>query len=540
MKKLTIAFFSFLCLLSSSSFCQTADSLKLQLKSGEKWWGGLSSQGYKMPFDIESDVSYDLWGNNYENQAESFLVSNKGRYVWSEQPIKYSFKNGTLSVSTRIGKIETGIAGNNLKDAYRFAIKNFFPPDGKIPSEMLFTKPQFNTWIELQYDQNEDDILKYAQHILDNGYSPGVLMLDDTWQENYGVWEFSPRKFRDPKAMMDKLHAMGFKVMLWVCPFVSADSREFRYLSEKGLLLLDPQKTQNIAWANTNKKAAIIRWWNGASACLDLSNPAARDWFKGRLDYLQNTYGVDGFKFDAGDAGFYTNGVVSFKPGVPNDQTSYFARIGLDYPLNEYRASWKMAGLPLAQRLSDKGHSWTDLQQLIPDISSQSLMGYAYTCPDLIGGGQYVSFAKGAKIDEELIVRSAQVHALMPMMQFSVAPWRVLSKKNEKLCLAAAKLHEKMAPLILELAKKSSKTGAPIVSPMALAFPENGFEEIKDQFMLGDNILVAPVVQKEKYTRNVVLPEGTWKSDRGEVVKGNRTIEIAAPIDRIPFFIKMK
>jgi alpha-glucosidase len=306
------------------------------------------------------------------------------------------------------------------------------------------------------------------------------------------------------------------------------------------MLLLDPQKEQDILWANTKNKAAIIRWWNGASACLDLSNPKAREWFKGRLNFLQNEYGVDGFKFDAGDADFYANGVVSFNKSTPNDHTTYFAKVGLDYPLNEYRASWKMAGLPLTQRLRDKSHNWSDLRNLIPDLCSQSIMGYAYTCPDLIGGGQYLSFLEGSVIDEELIVRSAQVHALMPMMQFSVSPWRVLSEKNAKLCVEAAQLHMKMGDVILGLARNASITGKPIVRPMALVFPENGYETIKDQFMLGNEILVAPVVEKGANKRKVILPKGTWKGDDGKIEKGGKTIEIDAPIERIPYFIKVE
>jgi alpha-glucosidase (family GH31 glycosyl hydrolase) len=523
-------------LMSFALQAQQADSLQLEILAGEYWWGGLSSQGHKMPYDASSKISHDLWGDNQGNQAQPLLLSSKGRYVWSEDPLKYSFNNGTITVSTRTGKIDSGDAGDNLKDAFDYVVKNFFPPNGEIPDELLFTKPQFNTWIELQYDQNEDDILKYAQSIVENGYAPGVLMLDDTWQENYGVWDFAPRQFKDPRRMMDKLHAMGFKVMVWICPFVSPDSKEFRYLAKEGMLLLDPQETGDILWANTQNKVAIIRWWNGASACLDLSNPKTQKWFQERLDFLQNEYGVDGFKFDAGDADFYTGDIVSFKPGTPNDHTTYFAEVGLKYPLNEYRASWKMAGLPLAQRLRDKSHLWSDLQKLIPDLMSQSLMGYAYTCPDMIGGGQYLSFLAGAKIDQELIVRSAQVHALMPMMQFSVAPWRVLSEENAKLCIQAAELHEKMGSLIVELARNASITGEPIVKPMALAFPENGYESIKDQFMLGADILVAPVVEKGVNKRSVVLPNGKWKGDDGKIVKGGRTIEIDAPLERIPYF----
>ena len=458
--------------------------------------------------------------------------------MWSEDPIEYSLNNGTLTVTSRNGKINQGKKGENLKDVYQFVSKEFFPSNGKIPDELLFTHPQYNTWIELMYDQNENDILKYAEAIINNGYPPGVLMIDDNWQDDYGKWEFSPRRFNDPKGMVDKLHNMGFKVMLWICPFVSPDSEVFRHLAKEGMLILDGERTQDILWANTQNKAAIIRWWNGASACLDLSNPKTQLWFKERLDYLVDEYGVDGFKFDAGDSGFYDDDIISDKSGTPNYRTTYFAELGLDYPLNEYRASWKMAGLPLVQRLRDKGHNWEDLQKLIPDQMSQSVMGYTYTCPDMIGGGEYQSFLKATTIDQELVVRSAQVHALMPMMQFSVAPWRVLSDENEAICLEMARLHEKMGPTILELAKHASKTGEPVVQPMALAFPDNGYETIKDQFMLGNEILVAPVVEKGARSRTVVFPEGNWKGDDGNVISGGSTVEIEVPLERLPYFKK--
>ena len=525
--------------LTSQLFAQTGDTLKLNIENGEYWWGGLSSKGHETPYDFNSKVNYDLWGDNQGNQAQPILLSNKGRYIWSEDPIEYSFDNGKITVSCKNGKIIYGKQGENLKDVYNFVSKEFFPSNGKIPEELLFTKPQYNTWIELMYDQNEQDILKYAQDIISNGYPPGVLMIDDNWQEDYGTWEFSRRRFNDPKGMIQKLHDMGFKVMVWICPFISPDSEVCRFLTKEGMLLYENHKTQDLLLERTKNKVALIRWWNGASACLDLSNPKTQKWYKERLDYIVEEYGVDGFKFDAGDADFYTN-VVSFKNCGPNDQTTYFAELGLHYPLNEFRASWKMAGFPLVQRLRDKGHNWEDLQKLIPDQMSQSIMGYTYTCPDMIGGGEYRSFLSASTIDQELVVRSAQVHALMPMMQFSVAPWRVLSKENEAICLKMAKLHQEMGPMILDLAKKASKTGEPIVMPLALAFPEGGFETIKDQFMLGNKILVAPVVKKGARSRSVVLPEGKWKSDEGQTLNGGKTIEIKVPLERLPFFTKME
>jgi len=536
MKRFFLVLFSLQCILS---YAQDSKKVELQIAPGEYWWAGISSLGHQTPYDVNSTVTIDMWGDNRGNQAQPLLLSSKGRYVWSEDPIKYDFNKGQITVTVKDGKILNGTSGNNLRTAFEYAAKNFFPSNGLIPDPLLFTHPQYNTWIELMYDQNEEDILKYAQSILDNGYAPGVLMIDDNWQENYGIWEFSPRRFKDPKGMMKKLHAMGFKVMLWVCPFVSPDSEVFRALQKQRLLLLDTDKTQDVLWADTKNKAAIIRWWNGASACLDLSNPKAQQWFKEKLDHLVNEYGVDGFKFDAGDARFYYEDVVSFNVKIPNDHTAHFAELGLHYPLNEYRAAWKMAGLPLAQRLRDKTHRWDDLQKLIPDLMSQSVMGYAYTCPDMIGGGEYQSFLNGATIDEELVVRSAQVHALMPMMQFSVAPWRVLSKDNAAICQKMSKLHEEFGSHILNLAKEASKAGEPIVKPMELAFSGNGYELIKDQFVLGNNIIVAPVTEKGARSRKVILPIGDWIAEDGMKYKGGKTIEVSVPLERLPYFRRM-
>ncbi len=103
-----------------------------------------------------------------------------------------------------------------------------------------------------------------------------------------------------------------------------------------------------------------------------------------------------------------------------------------------------MGGEALVQRLGDKDYSWNAVGLLIPDMIAAGLLGYAYACPDMIGGGQFASFlgVDQTKLDQELIVRSCQVHALMPMMQFSVAPWRILDEKHLAICRDYARLHE--------------------------------------------------------------------------------------------------
>ena len=71
---------------------------------------------------------------------------------------------------------------------------------------------------------------------------------------------------------------------------------------------------------------------------------------------------------------------------------------------------------------------------------------------------------------------------------------------------------------------------------MAMAFPDGGYELIKDQFVLGDDIIVAPVVKKGARSRYVVLPAGQWMADDGSVVEGVKTVEINVPLERLPYF----
>jgi alpha-glucosidase len=212
--------------------------------------------------------------------------------------------------------------------------------------------------------------------------------------------------------------------------------------------------------------------------------------------------------------------------------------LGESYLLNEYRAAWKVGGAPLAQRLADKKHSWEDLQALIPEITLQGIMGYPFSCPDMIGGGQIDSFTDQSVIDQELVVRSAQCHVFMPMMQFSVNPFRILDQTHIQAIKDAVDLRQKFVPKIVELVKHAAITGQPIVRMMDYEFPNQGFESVNDQFMLGDKYLIAPVVQKGAIIRKVVLPKGRWENEKGEKFQGGKIVNVPVELKSIPFFIK--
>lgn len=506
---------------------QAGNETKIASLDGERWWGGMVALGSVMPFSAHSRL-YDLSQENLNNQNVPFLVSSEGRYIWSDRPFAFRLEKGDLYIVTS-EKIEIVQAGKTLREAYRAASAKHFPPSGDLPDSLFFSMPQYNTWIELMYNQNQEDILFYAHNVLKHDFPVGVFMVDDNWQKYYGNFEFKPERFPDPKGMVDELHRMGFRIMLWICPFVSPDSPEFRELHSKGFLIRK----------KGSDDAAIIRWWNGYSACYDLSNPQAAAHLRQQLRRMQTEYGIDGFKFDAGDVSHYTDSTLAFSDPTATsvDICRYWAELGLDFPFNEYRAGWQMGGEALVQRLGDKDYSWNALRLLIPDMVSAGLLGYAYTCPDMIGGGQFGSFlgVDQTKLDQELIVRSCQVHALMPMMQFSVAPWRILDADHLAVCRTYARLHEKMGPYILSLAREAASTGEPIVRCMEYAFPHQGFIDCKDQFMLGDRYLVAPVLTSGT-VRTVRLPKGKWRDDTGKRFSGPRTIEVTASLERLPYF----
>ena len=211
----------------------------------------------------------------------------------------------------------------------------------------------------MTFHQTQDGVLQYAQEILQNGLPPGVLMIDDGWSDCYGRWQFSREKFRDPASMLTQLHRLGFPVMLWICPFVTPDTPEYRELERRGLLV-----------ASENGLPHIAHWWNGWSAVLDMTKPAARRWLKQQLDELQ-ALGVDGFKFDAGDSVYYPSDGIN----TGDEHCRAWAAFGEQYSFNEFRVTSGAGGWSLTQRLCDKDHSWgnTGLAALIPDAIVQSL-----------------------------------------------------------------------------------------------------------------------------------------------------------------------
>lgn len=495
---------------------------------GECWWGGRAADGVFMPFDAGSEIAMPLHSDGRMNQAAPLFISSKGRSLWSERPFAMKFSGGKIHLSGSVHPVVMEEGNASMADALRSVARNHFPASGQIPPEVFFTAPQYNTWIEMTHLPTQEKVLEYARGIIASGLPPGVLMIDAGWAAYWGEMEFHPGRFPDPRGLVDALHGMGFTVMLWVSPFISADSILFRqWRNEEGWLLRDRQG-----------RPAVIEWWDGHSAHLDITHPPALEWLRGELESLQKRYGIDGFKFDAGDTEQFLHRPASWLDAQPVDFTEIWARFGASFPCNELRACWKLGGTPIVQRLHDRAPSWGEagLASIIPNAIAQGLLGHSFICPDMVGGGDYLVFKEVNNVDEEMFVRWAQASALFPMMQFSCAPWRVLSAGSMDLIRKVVELRMRFVPLIMDLARECAISGEPMLRSMEYAFPGRGYEGIKDQFLLGEGLLVAPVLESGARARSVTLPLGRWRDPSGRVHEGACRIEVSASLDTLPYF----
>lgn len=486
--------------------------MKITFRENEFWYGGYVYGSSSMPVAPGENEVIDLRVNLSPNQAAPLLLSSKGRYIWGEEGFLAEFRENELTIT---GEVQVSDTEGTLKDAYLEAMRDHFPFGEKKLDERMVRQPVYNTWIELTFYQNEKDVLKYAHSILENDLPAGILMIDDGWSDYYGRWTFSHEKFPHAKEMIAELHQMGFTVMLWLCPFVTADTLAYRQARDMDILI-----------KNTNGKPMITEWWNGYSASLDLSNPEALRWLKTQLDALQDL-GVDGFKFDAGDCCFYPESMVTKGNVTPGEMCRLWCTFGEQYTLNEFRAAWKAGGMALMQRLCDKPHDWSihGVNALLPDTLAQGILGMPFGSPDMIGGGEYLNFQENSdRLDEELFVRHGEIACLLPVMQFSAAPWRVLKKENFEKVRECVRTRENYSAYIERVWHHAEETGEPIVRYMEYEFPGQGMEQVNTQFMLGDRLLVAPICEKGNNSRYVDLPEGKWEQEDHTVLDGGKRI----------------
>lgn len=435
------------------------------------------------------------------------------------------------AADTARSAIESGVLGK-LIDTY---------PEGRpLPPTSMLQNPIWTTWARYKDAVTHADVLQYARDIVDRGLPHSVMEIDDRWSVKYGDLDFDPVKFPDPAHMVAELHKLGFQVTLWIIPFANTDS-----------VAVSRKATRRHFVRGQDGEVGEFDWWQPTRvAALDVTSPAACGWFLECLQSLQQKYGIDGFKFDAGEPSFLPRHAITANPlRTPSDYTRHWINnVAGKFGLSEVRSGvgGTEAAAPLL-RLFDRFSTWgveNGLASIVSSMLTASMLGWPFVLPDMIGGNAY-----GDEVpDDELMIRWAQATAAMPAMQFSIPPWDY-GPKCERLCADALGWRSSLFwPAIESCLRDASTKFAPIARPVWWneRCTVDAFRAT-DQFLLGENLMIAPIVEKGKTERSVYIPTGSWQrlalnsedsaATQGEVVTGPQWLTaVPAKLDDMPVF----
>lgn len=513
-----------------------APGFRVKLEPSGFWYGG-GFQGFRSPqvFPLnDAQIAPRAFFAGGNTQGTPAWMATKGVAVWVRTPheLTYSINDkgdGLLSVEMPgSSSISWDIlVEKNIREAANRIVRQIGLPK-TVPPDDYFRLPIYTTWVEHKTTVSQQKVLEYARAIHSNKLPCGVIEIDDKWESHYGDMEFDKTKFPDPRAMVNELHKLGYRVTLWVHPFVNTDSKAFADAKMKPLFLAD-----------RNGRPGLIRWWQGVAAVWDFTNPEAAREFRARLAGLQKLYGFDGFKFDGGDANLVPRDLLASRNITPVQYCDVYNReAAAHFAWEETRVGSLSQPTGAVQRLIDKQSVWgleNGLAAIVPEAITVSVRGFAYVMPDMIGGNEY----DNDKVEKEMLIRWAQASALMPLMQFSKGPWH-FDDEAVRLSVEASQLHVKFTPYILRLAKAFTTTGDPILRPLWYNCPDDAAtHRITDQFMLGNDVVVAPVLKKGEVTRRLYLPEGRWQEIKtGKLFEGRAWTQVPAPLDTLPVFVR--
>ncbi len=398
-------------------------------------------------------------------------------------------------------------------------------------------KPLWNSWAQYYTKVTQASLLDYADGLSRNGVGGHTIQLDDKWESDYGNLTFDPATFPDPRAMSDRIHAMGFDFGIWVTLWINLTSERYRYAADHGYLLKD---------GTDPSKPCTVQWWNGKAGVVDLGNPAAKAWYEGNLKTLMSDYRIDGFKFDTA----FFNDACAPAPGhQPRDYQRLGAEMADQFDLQGAGIRVHWAGpqkYGFVTRTVDQGTGWAGLGTSFRQAMTVSTLGYPFVETDMIGGS--VMEPPPAK---DVLIRWAQGAALTPIMYSSTSPlgapdaktgrWTYYDAETVAEYRRAIGAHERLAPYLWEQARAAVRTGDPIMRPVFFDFPDDErFYTVSDQWMLGPAVLAAPMLSPGNH-RTIQLPAGRWLDvNHGTEVTGPATLTgYPVPIGVTPAFVRL-
>jgi alpha-glucosidase len=394
----------------------------------------------------------------------------------------------------------------------------------------------------------ESEVRRIARTFREKDIPADVIYLDIDYMDGYRVFTWDRSRFPDPKGMVDDLAAQGFHLVVIIDPGIKIDPSYAACASG-----LDGDHFCRLP-DGTLFQAEV---WPGPCHFPDFTRGRTREWWGGLFRGLADD-GIAGFWNDMNEPGVWGG---TFPPlvrhdydGAPTDHRAAHNVWGMEMARatregvgalrpGERPFVLTRAGFAGIQRYSavwtgDNVASWDHLRLSLPMLLNLGLSGVPFVGADI---GGFVGAPTG-----ELFTRWLEVGALLPLCRAHTEhgtpdqePWSY-GDKHEAWNREAIRLRYRLLPYLYKEFEEASRTGLPILRPLVLEFQEDPKTfGLADEFLVGDDLLAAPVVEEGARVRNVYFPSGRWLDWRTEEVhEGPVEERVDAPLGALPLFLR--
>ena len=489
-------------------------SEQLDLGVGEKIYG----LGERFTNFIKNGQTVDIWNEDGGTGTEQayknipFYLSNRKYGLFVDNPGKVSFEVGSEKVS-RVQFSVPGeemsysvVGGENLK-----AILNTYTDlTGKAP---LVSDWSYGLWLSTSFttDYDEKTVLEFVDGMAERNIPLSVFHFDCRWMKEleWCNFDWDKSKFPDPEGLLKKLHDRGLKICVWINSYIGQKSPLFEEGAKNGYFI-------------KNEDGSVWQWdkWQAGMAIVDFTNPEATKWYQGYLKKLV-AMGVDCFKTDFGER-IPTEGVKYYDGSDPELMHNYYTYL---YNKAVYDVLVETKGADeaiLFARSATVGgqqfpvHWGGDCSSNYPSMAeslraglSFGMSGFGYWSHDIAGFEDQAS--------PDLYKRWTQFGLLSSHSRYhgSTAykvPW-LYGDEAVDVAREFTELKLQLKPYLLKMAQETHETGVPMMRAMVLEFPDDPTcEDIDTQYMLGDDLLVAPVFREDGVARFYVPDDGTGQA----------------------------
>lgn len=490
---------------------------QLDLGVGEKIYG----LGERFTNFVKNGQSVDIWNEDGGTGTEQayknvpFYLSNKRYGLFVDTPGRVEFEIG----SEKVSRVQFSVPGEELKysvigGADLKAILNTYTDlTGKPP---LVPDWSYGLWLSTSFttDYDEATVMSFVDGMAERNIPLSVFHFDCRWMKELEWCNFTwdERKFPDPEGMLAKLHERGLKVCVWINPYIGQKSPLFAEGASKGYFI-------------TNTDGSVWQWdkWQAGMAIVDFTNPEAVSWYQGKLRHLMDQ-GVDCFKTDFGER-IPTEGVRYHDNSDPELMHNYYTQLynqavydlvaevrGKDEAIVFARSATAGGQQFPVHWGGDCSSNYASMAESLRAGLSFGMSGFGYWSHDIAGFED--------KASPDLYKRWTQFGLLSSHSRYHGSteykvPW-LYGDEAVEVTREFTELKLRLIPYLRTVAQEAHTTGVPMMRAMVLEFPDDpSCEDIDTQYMLGSDLLVAPVFSPDGVARFYVPQSedgGLWRN----------------------------